>query len=391
MKIIYLSGAMKDGDFNEYAKNAIFKPNPSNQNFHRRLIKALSLKAQIEAVSLRPFARGMFPYRSIISSAAREGDVSFSYLADATGWFHRLFIRPRLMRKAIETIVEQNADKDVVFLVDSLKFSLARIALSVARSKGIKVYAIVTDNPRMLSDASAPYIRAIESLYGRYDGFLTLSKGLNDYANRARKPSYLFEGLVEKTPPSEALEKGKYFFFGGALYERYGIKNLIAAFKNVKTDCELIIAGHGPLSDFVAAAHNGDPRIRYIGLLNHDDLANYQSHATLNINPRPFDDELDKYSVPSKVLEYLASGVPLLSTIHTSLHAQYCGEAIWIKDGSISSLSKAMELFLLLKPEDIKEKALRAKAKVLAQYALEIQGPKIVYFLTTSKSSFSIV
>jgi glycosyltransferase involved in cell wall biosynthesis len=93
--------------------------------------------------------------------------------------------------------------------------------------------------------------------------------------------------------------------------------------------------------------------------------------------------------VPSKVLEYLSSGAPFLSTWHTSLRDEFCGEAIWVKDGSIDELRKAMDLFLHIQNGDMKKKALLAKEKALAKYGLENQG-KLIYEFLLSNSSRSI-
>ncbi|HOH68634.1 MAG TPA: glycosyltransferase, partial [Bacilli bacterium] len=127
----------------------------------------------------------------------------------------------------------------------------------------------------------------------------------------------------------------------------------------------------------------------YLGMLSREEVHKYEQHADLNINPRLFDENLDKYSVPSKVLEYLASGAPLLSTLHSTLRDEFCGEAIWVKDGSVDELRKAMNLFLNFQNGDMKKKAQLAKEKVLAKYGLENQG-KLIYEFLVSSSSRSI-
>ena len=60
MNIVVLTSSMADADFNEFAKSARIKPNPSNQNFYNKLIKALSFYNNVSVLSLRPFVKGMF-------------------------------------------------------------------------------------------------------------------------------------------------------------------------------------------------------------------------------------------------------------------------------------------------------------------------------------------
>ncbi|MFA5481329.1 MAG: glycosyltransferase [Bacilli bacterium] len=388
MRIIYCSQAMKDSDFNNFVKNANWDINPSNQNFHLRLIRALASQGPITAVTLRPFSIGLFDERLLSEAISKDEDIIFKYSSDKATRFYQLFQRGLSLRKQISREIKDSKE-EVVFVVDALKYSLAKAAIKVALKYRIKIFAVITDNPRLLSGVSKTYIKTVESLFRHYDGFLTLTLKLNDYANRFKKPNYTFAGLAESTSPSKIKITKPYFFFGGALYERYGVMNLINAFKKVKTDYQLLIAGHGPLIEAIEVMAKEDSRIRYLGLLSKEDLISYQCSAVCNINPRPFDQKLDDYSVPSKVLEYLSVGVPLISTMNGALHKQFCGEAIWIKDGGEDELRKAMELFLLFNPEDIKKKALLAKEKVLSIYGLEIQGRAIYDFIAVNNSSSS--
>jgi len=388
MKIIYISGAMKDSDFNNYIKKARFNLNPSNQNFHYRFLKALATQTEIIAITLRPFSKGLFAVDTLEKANTNDDHITFNYLADDAKRFYKVFLRHRNLVKEISTIIKAQKE-DVVILVDSLKYALAKAAIKVAKKNKIKVIAIVTDNPRLLSNESFLYAKAIETLNKKYDGFIALSTGLNELANKKAKPSYVFSGFAEEITIDKPLVKEPYFFCCGALYERYGILKMIEAFKQITTKHQLLIAGHGPMIEKIRQVEKDDPRIRYVGLLSREQVLNYESHSDLNINPRLFNEDLDKYSVPSKVLEYLSSGVPLLSTIHTTLHQEFCGEAIWIKDGTSEELRKAMELFLAFQNGEMKKKALLAKEKVLSKYGLEVQG-KLLYEFITSVSSFSI-
>jgi glycosyltransferase involved in cell wall biosynthesis len=388
MKILYVSGAMKDSDFNNYVKNAKYHINPSNQNFHYRFLKALSTQEKIRALTLRPFAKGLFDFDELKFDKGNDGNISFDYLPDKSNRLYKLFTRNHALKRAISHTIK-GLGNDVVVIVDSMKFALAKAALKAAKENSVKAIAIVTDNPKLLSNESRLYSRAVFSLYKKYDGFIALSSDLNKLANKQNKPSYVFSGFADDFVKTPKPQEKPYFFFCGALYERYGILNMIEAFKQLKTDCELLIAGHGPLIDKIKETTMEDSRIRYLGLLSREKIHQYEQHAELNINPRLYDTNLDKYSVPSKVLEYLSSGAPLLSTWHTSLRDEFCGEAIWVKDGSIDELRKAMDLFLHIQNGDMKKKALLAKEKALAKYGLENQG-KLIYEFLLSNSSRSI-
>lgn len=389
MKIIYVSGAMADVDFNDYVRKAHLPINPSNQNFHYRFIKALSISGDVKAITLRPFASKMFDYETINGQNATDGNIAFEYLPDNSSRLYRLLKRNSSISKKLTLEIGKNKE-DVVLLVDSLKYSLSKVAIKVAKRNKVKIFGIITDNPRLFSNESKAYARAVLSLANKYDGFIALSHDLNKLFNRKNKPAYVFSGFAEEYPFLTMEDHKPYFFACGALYERYGIKNLVEAFSKTKIKRNLLIAGHGPLISFIKEYSYKDSRIQYVGLLSKSDIAKYEQNADLNINPRLFDEQLDKYSVPSKVLEYLSSGTPLLSTMHTVLHEQFCGEVIWIKDGTSDEIRKALELFIQIQTDDMKKKALLAKKKVLDEYSLSVQGKKIYEFLV-SNNSFSTI
>ena len=53
-------------------------------------------------------------------------------------------------------------------------------------------------------------------------------------------------------------------------------------------------------------------RIEFLGMLPRTDVLELQSKATILVNPRQPVGDFTKYSFPSKTIEYMASGTPLL-------------------------------------------------------------------------------
>lgn len=65
MKILYLTNAIKEEDYNFLLKKGYPLINPSNQNFHTRLIKVLSSLEEVNVLSLVPTKTK--PYRLLDS------------------------------------------------------------------------------------------------------------------------------------------------------------------------------------------------------------------------------------------------------------------------------------------------------------------------------------
>ena len=106
-----------------------------------------------------------------------------------------------------------------------------------------------------------------------------------------------------------------------------------------------------------------------------------EQHAHMNINPRPFEWKLDRESVPSKLLEYLSSGAPTMSTKHTRLMELFPNNLYWI-DGH-EKLEESLEKISSIDPAELRKKASNARLRVYELYGLRTQGEKIGQFLNS--------
>lgn len=80
------------------------------------------------------------------------------------------------------------------------------------------------------------------------------------------------------------------------------------------TDYILEIYGDGDYrAELVELAAKHD-RIIYKGLVSRDVIVARQKQVALLINPRPSSYEYTQYSFPSKIMEYMLSGTPVLTT-----------------------------------------------------------------------------
>ena len=64
MKIIYITAAMEASDFITFSKQWVKSPNPSNQNFHNKLIRSIAINNKIDVISIRPFNKKLCKTRT---------------------------------------------------------------------------------------------------------------------------------------------------------------------------------------------------------------------------------------------------------------------------------------------------------------------------------------
>ena len=143
---------------------------------------------------------------------------------------------------------------------------------------------------------------------------------------------------IQKTSNEETHDE--YAFFAGALYERYGVKNLIEIFKDKRIPLKLTIAGHGPLAEELRREHH--PNIEFIGQVSPEVAFHLAQKAKILINPRPLDPQIDLYSVPSKVLDYINSETVTISTLNEEIKKLVGDTICWINDNEKETIIKAI-------------------------------------------------
>ncbi len=360
MRILYLTTALDQQNFNALCAASAKKPNPAGQNFHRKMIEALRLSEEIEVLSLVP---------SSFHPVEVDG---FLYAEkDAIPCF-------RAKRIAEKTLDIQKTFPFEVILYDSLQVALAKASLVLSKKLHLPRVAICTDNPTLISGVPASYPKRVLSLSQDADGYFALTGDLNKLFNPSQKPSLIQMGVVEEIPSSLSLWDKPYLYFGGALYKRYGTDALLDAFQKANPDYDLLISGHGPEEATIREAAKKNSRIRFLGQVSTEKHYGYLNNASLLINPRPYDEQLERYSVPSKLLEYLCSGAPIVSTKNNTVFAQY-GESINEAEDLYAFLEKHLNKqgkFNKLKPN-------LAKEKVLKDLGLESTGKAFADFLTS--------
>ena len=386
MNVLVFSSAMTEKDFAHYQENAKIKPNPSNQNFYHRLIKTLAINNNVSVVSHRPLVKGMFKFNSLNSDTVMEGNVKFYYSYNKTGKAFKLLGEKRSIEKAAKQAIDDFMSEDFIIVTDTLRFNLVKAAKHLAKKYKVKVVGMLTDNPLNLSSGSHFVQKNLINLSVNLDGYLSLTNGLVDVFN-TNVPSYVFEGLVSEENEGKKDPVFNYFYFGGSLYERYGVKTLVDAFHKSNVKSKLVIAGAGPLDSYIEQMAEEDYRILFLSSLGKDKNIAYLRNSIANINPRPLNNKMDAESVPSKLLEYLSIGTPVISTKYPKLYNLFKDDVCWIDGNDVESLRMALESFDTTNTEQYLKKAATARRKVFEFYGLDVQAEYIDHFLAEINSS----
>ena len=106
-----------------------------------------------------------------------------------------------------------------------------------------------------------------------------------------------------------------------------------------------------------------------------------QKEVTLLVNPRPTGAEYTKYSFPSKNMEYMVSGTPVLTTNLPGMPIEYKKYVYLIDDESVEGLSEMLRTVLSKPREELLKKGVEAREFVLNNKNNIMQAQKVLEIL----------
>jgi glycosyltransferase involved in cell wall biosynthesis len=222
------------------------------------------------------------------------------------------------------------------------------------------------------------------------DGLIVVSDAIaNDYSDG--KPFLRVEAGVtrsaieatERYLPSAERDRDTFkIVASGSLAEYNGISIMLEAFRLLEGGhYRLAIAGRGVFGKEVQEAASKDPRIEFLGFLDYDDLLRLHASADVLLNMRLTRTLVTNYAFPSKTLEYLLSGVPLISTPAGNISSEYGKFCYLLDEETPQALAKAIRDVERLSAEERMDLGTRAREYIVKQKSWEIQCNKIAEYM----------
>ena len=213
----------------------------------------------------------------------------------------------------------------------------------------------------------AKYIHLGEKMAVRFaHEIIVLSKNVQDYfmSTYGRKTHWIPNGVTrpQLLPAREiteryGLEKDGYFLFLGRLVPEKGIHYLIEAYKTVKTDKKLVIAGGASDTDDyihkLKSMASGDDRIVFTGFIQGRTLEELYSNAWVYVLPS------DVEGMPLSLLEAMSYGNCCLTSDIPECTEVVGEKALSFRKGRVEDLAKNLEI---LSKEETLVRGFRAEA-----------------------------
>lgn len=242
----------------------------------------------------------------------------------------RQFSRYLSIRKELNDRINKAGGTACVILY-SLDYAFLRAAADMKRQfPSVKTFAFVPDLPEIIAQykTKLDFYRAMTKKYNlrkvnyfriSLDGYIIMAEPMRERLNINTNEFCLVDGICD---PEEAKsmeecdsqsDGTKKIVYTGALNSNSGIDLLLDAFSKIEGDeYQLIIAGAGYFERLIKERSALDRRILYLGSVPKHDIDSIQQSATVLVNPRPSSGVDAAYSFPSKTIEYMLSGKPVV-------------------------------------------------------------------------------
>ena len=240
---------------------------------------------------------------------------------------------------------------------------------------------LTNQNSKLYTILKKAEINQIEKNMKCIDSYVVLTEQMAK-ALKIEVPFIVVEGistdLFQGINAISNTEKIKTILYTGALDEKYGILDLLTSFSKLQNqDIQLIICGAGDSENEIINASKKDKRINFKGLLKREEVLELQKSSTLLVNPRSNNEEYTKYSFPSKILEYMSSGTPVMAYKLEGMSEEYFDYMYRAPDHK-EGLTIALKEVLTKPEKELQEMGQKAKEFVLEQKNGHKQTQKII-------------
>lgn len=384
MLIDYVSNAMDAQDFAELFQDKNKMPGQQAQKYNRLMIEGLEANGiKVRAVTGLPVTRRNCRNIYISSKMTRKGIVEYCY-----GSVLNIPVIKNLwqMTGTFFCVLKESIKGDNAIICDVLNASVSLGASIAAKWMKRPCIGIVTDLPQlMVTGTNQKHVKLVERVIKNCSGYVFLTEAMNNTLNYKKKPYVIIEGLCDQKMTAVRNIKNvkqsdvKICMYAGLLDARYGVKTMVEAFLMANMEnTELHIYGNGPYVEELLKITERYKTVVYHGSLLNDEVVNAEINASLLINPRPTHEEFTKYSFPSKNIEYMVSGTPVLTTRLPGMPEEYCDYVYLFKGETAEEMSEDFKRVIQISDQELREKGKKARCFVLKNKSNIVQAKKIV-------------
>lgn len=376
--LLYVSNATAYPLFDKLFADGKINSGYQMQKFNSNLIEGLSLYEELKAVSV-------LPYQDVNAGSIVETyhNVEYTCVPSVKGLLHK----PMNVIACIAAMLKiSRREKPRCIVVDAVAKAPLYASIAVGRMLRIPVIGIVTDFLGMLNPDDSENMQPNPGRMGECDAFILLTEQMNDVVNPHGKPYIVVEGLAANSLPDLGVTRkadGKtIFLYSGSLWKKLaGIEYFVEGFLSANIPgAELHLYGTGELVPWIQEVGKVHPCVKYMGCVPNEKMVKLQCDADFLVNPRPSTGAFCKYSFPSKTIEYMTSGTPVIMTYLPGVPDEYFDYVLAIDPETPSGAKASIEQACSIDLNTRNQMGVKARRFIEDNKSARLQAKRVVSF-----------
>ena len=396
MNILYISALSSERLINEIHQRTGKNPGFAVQKFSRLLVKGLLANgARVTVLSNPPITRERSKTLFVNYGKEVENEVCYKYipfinlpfLKHLCVFFHSFFY-------VLFWGLKNRKEKALV--CDVLTVSACMGSLLASKINRVQTVGVVTDIYAFMaggnSSKSLLFTMAtkLNKMYiSAFDKYVLLTEQMNNLVNPKVRPHIVMEALCDSSILNEEesvvkKDSPRTMLYAGGLHVKYGLKMLVDAFVQSGVDGKLVIYGDGPYASELREVSAQSDKVEYRGVAPNAEVVEAEHKASVLVNPRFTTEAFSPYSFPSKNMEYMASGTPLLTTNLPGMPEEYHEYVYLFEAETVDAYAETIRQVFAKSDEELQQLGVRAKRFVLENKNNEVQAKRIVEFIQSN-------
>lgn len=372
MKVLFLGGVFDDSHNEEIISKTRTYVEYAANNFQKKIIYGLRSKNVLLDVVSIPFL-GAYPtaYSDIYFTGFKNmsNDKSgYKYYNFNNIYGYRNISRYRAAKRGLREFVNYNDEQKLIIVYTPHTPFVQAANWAKRKDPRIKICMVVPDLPQYmdLSENLSPIYKFLKSIdlkkfakeNEEVDSYILLTEQMAEALNVGKRPYKVVEGIYEAASGEVAKKKDvKTIVYTGKLNIAFGALNLVKAFHLIDDpNISLVICGSGEAKDEIAKIAAEDSRIDFRGQVSSDVARQCILDGDILVNPRPNDSVYTKYSFPSKIIDYLATGNPVVAFELDGIPKVYRDFIYYIPENTVQSMADTIKHVIDEAEDDIQKK-----------------------------------
>ena len=181
--------------------------------------------------------------------------------------------------------------------------------------------------------------------------------------------------------PDNHVKKKKNIVYAGKLHKEFGMELLAESIPLIDNTFQIHIYGDGNYKEELIKIAERYDNVFIHDVVTADEIIRIECESMLLINPRTRSD-FTKYSFPSKTVEYMATGVPVVMFRLEGIPEEYNNYIFFAENETPEAFANKINEVLHLDSGIIEAIGKKAKEYVICNKNCHVQGKRIIDFIS---------